>query len=338
MLVLLLGTTPPPSPGVPVIGYLCGTSAATCNGEKWLTFMGDPSEGSPTPFTLRYHFQNSTAPQNSTNITAYNTTMLHCSDKDPYHGNVSCGCADCPATCPALPTHPPVYDPRVWGIRRDAFITLCVIPVWVVLCVLVIMVLYTYHCVRLQKRNSYELVGEEDNKESSQVVDYLILILCCPFSGVDWLGFHFERLLKKLFQYWGLFAAKCWFIVIPCGVVVCIGLSIGLTMFQITTNPVELWSAPDSRARVEKDYFDSHFGPFYRTEQVIITTNMSYVNYSIVTASGQNIHKTIGPVFNKEVLLDVSMYSLWGGGRGVWWRRGSVVGGRGVWWGEGECL
>ena len=174
------------------------------------------------------------------------------------------------------------------------------------------MVLYTYNCVKLQRRNRYALVGEADHEEMNQAVDCLIRILCFPFSCVDWLGFHFEWLLKKLFQYWGLFAAKCWFIVIPCGVVVCIGLSLGLTRFQITTNPVELWSAPNSRARMEKNYFDSHFGPFYRTEQVIITTNMSYINYSIYTTSGQNIHKTIGPVFNKEVLMEVSMYGLWG--------------------------
>ena len=31
-------------------------------------------------------------------------------------------------------------------------------------------------------------------------------------------------------------------------------------MFQVTTDPVELWSAKDSRARTERDYFDSHFG------------------------------------------------------------------------------
>lgn len=312
-----LSPCPSPPPGVPVIGYLCGTSAATCNGEKWLTFMGDPAEGSPTPFTLKYHFSTSTAPSNVTHITHYNTTMLHCSDKDPYHGNMTCGCADCPAKCPPLPTHAPVYNPKIWGIDRDTFITLCAIPVWVVLCAVVIMVLYTYNCVKLQKRNSYALVGEADHEEISQVVDCLLRILCFPFSGIDWLGFHFEWLLKKLFQYWGLFAAKCWFVVIPCGVVVCIVLSSGLTRFQITTNPVELWSAPNSRARLEKDYFDSHFGPFYRTEQLIITTNMSYVNYSIATASGQNIHKTIGPVFHKEVLTDVSVCGLWG--EGVWW-------------------
>ena len=39
----------------------------------------------------------------------------------------------------------------------------------------------------------------------------------------------------------------------------------------MTTDPVELWSPPTSESRLEKDYFDKHFGPFYRTEQIILT-------------------------------------------------------------------
>lgn len=46
----------------------------------------------------------------------------------------------------------------------------------------------------------------------------------------------------------------------------------GLFYMRITTDPVELWSSPASQARQEKSYFDSHFGPFFRTAQLIITT------------------------------------------------------------------
>lgn len=40
---------------------------------------------------------------------------------------------------------------------------------------------------------------------------------------------------------------------------------------QLTTDPVELWSAPNSRARTEKDFHDKNFGPFFRTNQLILT-------------------------------------------------------------------
>ena len=54
------------------------------------------------------------------------------------------------------------------------------------------------------------------------------------------------------------------------GLVVVISLGIGIKYIKVTTDPVELWAAPQSRSRVEREYFDSHFEPFYRTEQVII--------------------------------------------------------------------
>lgn len=47
-----------------------------------------------------------------------------------------------------------------------------------------------------------------------------------------------------------------------------IGLGYGIVYLKITTDPVELWAAPLSQSRLEKDYFDSHFRPFYRTEQI----------------------------------------------------------------------
>ncbi|CAF5118294.1 unnamed protein product, partial [Rotaria socialis] len=44
----------------------------------------------------------------------------------------------------------------------------------------------------------------------------------------------------------------------------------GLLKFKVTTDPVLLWSAKSSIARQQKDYFDKHFKPFYRTTQIII--------------------------------------------------------------------
>ena len=48
------------------------------------------------------------------------------------------------------------------------------------------------------------------------------------------------------------------------------GLSYGAFNLQITVDPVELWANPNSRSRIEKDFFDSRFGPFYRTNQIFI--------------------------------------------------------------------
>jgi hypothetical protein len=39
---------------------------------------------------------------------------------------------------------------------------------------------------------------------------------------------------------------------------------------QVTTDPVEIWAAPQSRSRLEREYFGSRFEPFYRIEQVFV--------------------------------------------------------------------
>lgn len=47
--------------------------------------------------------------------------------------------------------------------------------------------------------------------------------------------------------------------------------SVGLKDIRLSTDPVELWSAPNSRARQEKEFHDTHFDPFFRTNQLILT-------------------------------------------------------------------
>lgn len=47
--------------------------------------------------------------------------------------------------------------------------------------------------------------------------------------------------------------------------------SAGLKSIELTTDPVELWSAINSRARLEKEFHDTTFDPFFRTNQLILT-------------------------------------------------------------------
>lgn len=50
------------------------------------------------------------------------------------------------------------------------------------------------------------------------------------------------------------------------------GFSSGAVFLEITTSPVELWASASSRSRLEKEFFDNNFKPFYRTEQIFIKT------------------------------------------------------------------
>ncbi|KAL7984357.1 hypothetical protein Chor_002927, partial [Crotalus horridus] len=77
----------------------------------------------------------------------------------------------------------------------------------------------------------------------------------------------------------------------------------GLAFLKVTTNPVDLWSAPNSQARREKEYFDTNFGPFFRTEQLIIqavnTTPEIYSPY----LPGADV--PFGPPLTKHILHQV---------------------------------
>jgi hypothetical protein len=60
-------------------------------------------------------------------------------------------------------------------------------------------------------------------------------------------------------------------------------------------------SAETSTTRVQKDYFDTSFGPFYRTQQVILSTNdgaSSIVSY----ANLQTVFYFLGNISNIAVV------------------------------------
>ena len=70
---------------------------------------------------------------------------------------------------------------------------------------------------------------------------------------------------------WTRFCCRHPFQVIFYGLAVIVLMSCGLFKLEILNDPVSLWSAPTSRARIEKKFFDEHFGPFFRVQQVIIS-------------------------------------------------------------------
>nr|XP_033199413.1 NPC intracellular cholesterol transporter 1 homolog 1b-like [Bombus vancouverensis nearcticus] len=77
---------------------------------------------------------------------------------------------------------------------------------------------------------------------------------------------------------------------------VILGLSYGMTYLSITSNPIEILAAPTSRARLEKNYLDSHFQPLYRTEQIYIKS----VGLGKIIHNTTNRNLEFGHVFNKE--------------------------------------
>lgn len=63
-------------------------------------------------------------------------------------------------------------------------------------------------------------------------------------------------------------ANKLQFIYFCLGFCFVVGMGHGIKYLHITTDPVQLWASPHSRSRIEREFFDSNFSPFYRVEQV----------------------------------------------------------------------
>ena len=76
------------------------------------------------------------------------------------------------------------------------------------------------------------------------------------------------------------------------GISVAAALTAGVIFLKVTIDPVELWAAPESRSRLEKDYFDENFTPFYRTEQVILHAENYDGEHGTVSCDNCNLNKS----------------------------------------------
>ena len=296
-----------------VIGALmCGPHQDDCTAALWLQFMGDPAENFGTaPFDINYII---TSDANDTSIVPVNYTQDACDDTSSHY---ACNCADCPSPklCPPPPEPPQEFPYWIVSVSIAAFgfvFSLCV-------CLL----LYVSLAIGLWKSRgkhfSTEHTGEREKLTESDKVEFNEstassinggnssldvqpdMASCGPCAVMAQVGAWLEFGIQSIFYKWGLLASRFSFVVIPVVLVVCAGFLAGVYFFEVTTDPVELWSAPNSRAREEKNYFDDNFGPFYRTEQVVITASPIFTNYTIYS---DREHWTSGPVFFHEVLFE----------------------------------
>ena len=71
-----------------------------------------------------------------------------------------------------------------------------------------------------------------------------------------------HTLLSRCFQCWGTWVASWPLTILAVSVIVVVAMAGGLAFIELTTDPVELWSAPNSLARREKVWgtLESHCG------------------------------------------------------------------------------
>ena len=292
-----------PSSNKKIMSFLCGVSADKCDPMKFLKFMGDPSRNGQSPFTIKY-------PTNTTShpgIKAMNQHISLCNETvyvpSTNKTQDACSCQDCLLSCSPLPPYNP---PKKWELdigdlhfNMISFVTLVVY-----LCFLVIFIagsiLY------------FNLSGKQRQFESQNGVGYARAEVGqsthTPLGVLGKLGKKMDTAIKLCFTKWGKICCNHPWLIIFLSVLFVIVCGTGLTKFTVITDPVKLWSAPNSQARKEKDMFDRNFSPFYRTAQIIFSIKPNsefYDKKSCYSSVHAPTCQLTGPIIRKQFLLKV---------------------------------
>uniref|UniRef100_A0A673GB25 SSD domain-containing protein n=1 Tax=Sinocyclocheilus rhinocerous TaxID=307959 RepID=A0A673GB25_9TELE len=227
-----------PATGGYAIATMCGRYGATlCTPQRWLDFQGDSSNGlAPLDINFKLLPDGQTAGL-PPGAVLFAGTALNCNETTPTGGE-ACSCQDCEQSCPAVPQPPPLPEPFMIG-QLDGVLVICII---VFSCILLLLICY------IERKISPKDVTCSDKASLAT-----------------------QEFLGSLFQTWGTIMARYPLIVLPVCLVVVLAFAVGIKDIELTTDPVQLWSAPQSRAMREKAFHDANFDPFYRTNQLILT-------------------------------------------------------------------
>ncbi|XP_078521663.1 NPC1-like intracellular cholesterol transporter 1 [Lissotriton helveticus] len=273
-----------PATGGYAIAAMCGKYGSEfCNSQRWLDFQGDTSNGL-APLDIDFKLIEGNTPTDGGIIPHY-SKVWKCNESASIDGN-PCSCQDCIETCPKISPPPDEAKPFTIG-TKDGVLVICLI-VFFLLTVIFLGFLFgrcIYRCKQAkEEKTKLPQVRKED-------------ITCS-----EKLSMSTDKFLGEMFRKWGTLVASHPKTVIVISCVFVVALSFGLIFIELTTDPVELWSAPNSRARLEKDFHDANFGPFFRTNQLIITVaNQSTHQYNSLFFGQQNFSS----ILSKDILLEL---------------------------------
>ncbi|XP_076291604.1 Niemann-Pick type C-1a isoform X6 [Lasioglossum baleicum] len=266
-----------PSTGQLAMDIMCGEwGASRCTPLKWFHYMGDAENNNYVPFQITYI--NTDTPVES--FTPVDPRITPC-NKALNKNTPACSCVDCEESCPVAPPMPPLPNPfTIFGYDGYAVTMIIVYICGSVLFILSIV------CFSNRKQIDDLPSGFDDEQQS---------------TFIEKLGAGTDKLLAEFFCWWGTAcASRPWFVLFV-GFLFIVAMGHGIKYIHVTTDPVELWAAPQSRSRVEREYFDEHFEPFYRNEQIIITSK----GLSNIVHETSNGPITFGPVFNDTFLRTI---------------------------------
>ncbi|KAA0192804.1 hypothetical protein HAZT_HAZT010864 [Hyalella azteca] len=285
-----------PEMAVPALTMICGQWGKSCTPERLFDYFGINSFA---PFNITMEYTNSS----TASAVDYNGIPK---EMKPLEDKLFCLCSDCRNSCPPLPPDPEVDEPITVGSMH----LFTFIMIWVFIAeTTIILVTYAVTRNRNNTKNTAKRITPKDKTDGSTVTEA---------GGTQREGLRQEKdtsqepsfteivsaaLEKSISENFATFAtavAKSPYSVIVICVLLCLGLSGGMFLLKVTTDPVSLWASKTSRTLQEKNYFDEHFSPFYRTTQVIMTPKIPIDgrNVTIHDPSGLDYYYYFGPALD----------------------------------------
>ena len=127
-------------------------------------------------------------------------------------------------------------------------------------------------------------------------------------NGAHGLNGHSSTAKCNLFDSWTRIVCRYPYFVMITGFLVIVGTSSNLVWLKVVNDPVSLWSSPNSRSRIEKSYFDDHFGPFFRIQQVIVSSvDKETFGHTFADGTNSNVSALLKPEL-LDKLLDLENY------------------------------
>ncbi|CAG8463829.1 109_t:CDS:2, partial [Diversispora eburnea] len=217
------------------------------NYQEMLVYLGT-ERPMGSPFQINFPLDDS-----SDAMIPLNDRVKKCNDTDI---NYRCSCVDCQSVCPNLKPAPEEYPSCYVGSLNCWTFGIIIIYAFLIISVIIV---FWIKNIRKSEYPGFERVPLFEVREDE--------LLNPENSRRYWLN----DLLQDYFYQQGFICAKYpWHTLFLAALFVFLA-STGWTFFEVETDPVHLWVAPNSDSALQKEFFDQSFGPFYRTQQIFIT-------------------------------------------------------------------
>ncbi|CAF0895064.1 unnamed protein product [Adineta steineri] len=320
------------------VDILCGSLNRACDVKRLFQYIGLKNDQSP--IKIDFVFVNTTHYDSELKRTfrPSNATMFACDQPVilPHISRQKCTCMDCNAMCPKIAqakvqnvltgNHTLIEKVkiRLFSLHRITIVAIGIYIIFVLTFIFSNILLSLWNFTNnkkkefVKKRQNEKTLGAEGEKmntngahNNEDEADSET-----SFSDEDdgilaRAGLKIDDQLHRIFTAIGRFCAyNPMYTIIPIAVILFV-LCFGSRQYTVTTDPVDLWVSPNSRARQEKAYFDEKFGPFYRIAHLILVPkNKTAITLKYKNSLDAEEKHTFGPAFEKNFLVDALRLQL----------------------------